>query len=77
MTPADFVGAVDAAGLSPLMATPPPPGAPWPTLGDMVASGRRLVILAEDEAGAAPWYQPVYDRLVQETPFMFDSHARP
>ena len=75
VTPADFVGAVDAAGLSPLMATPPPAGAPWPTLGEMVASGRRLVILAEDEAGAAPWYQPVYERLVQETPFMFDSTA--
>ena len=57
VTPADFVGAVDAAGLSPLMATPPAAGAPWPTLGEMVASGRRLMILAEDEAGAAPWYQ--------------------
>ena len=75
VTPADFVGAVDAAGLSPLMATPPPPGAPWPTLGEMVAAGRRLVILAEDEAGAAPWYQLVYARLVQETPFTFASTA--
>ena len=75
VTPADFVGAVDAAGLSPLMATPPPPGAPWPTLGEMVGAGRRLVILAEDEAGAAPWYQLVYERLVQETPFTFASTA--
>ena len=71
VTPADFVGAVDAAGLSPLMATPPAAGAPWPTLGEMVASGRRLTILAEDAGGAAPWYQVMYDRLVQETPFMF------
>ena len=77
VTPADFVGAVDAAGLSPLMATPPPPGAPWPTLGEMVAAGRRLVILAEDEAGAAPWYQPVYARLRAGDAVHVRLHGRP
>jgi hypothetical protein len=33
------------------------------------------VILAENHAGAAPWYQLAYQRLVQETPFHFDSAA--
>ena len=75
VTPADFVRAVDDAGLAPFMATPPAAGAPWPTLGEMIASGRRLVMLAENEGGAAPWYQPAYERLVQETPFTFAATA--
>jgi hypothetical protein len=29
------------------------------------------VVLAENRAGAAPWYQLAYERLVQETPFTF------
>jgi hypothetical protein len=37
----------------------------------MIDSGHRLLVLAENRAGAAPWYQPVYERLVQETPFSF------
>jgi hypothetical protein len=75
VTPPDVVAAADDAGLAPFMATPPAAGARWPTLGEMVASGRRLVMLAENDAGAAPWYQLVYERLVQETPFMFGSTA--
>src|SRR5439155_2127712 len=35
----------------------------------------RLVILAEDQAGAAPWYQLAYQRLLQETPFAFSRPA--
>jgi hypothetical protein len=37
----------------------------------MIDSGRRLMVLAENEAGAAPWYQLAYERLVEETPFTF------
>ena len=33
-------------------------------------------MLAENEAGAAPWYQLVYERLTQETPFTFDGAAQ-
>ena len=70
VTPDDFVGAVDDAGLTPYAFTPPS-GSRWPTLREMVDSGKRLVMLAENEAGAAPWYQLVYARLVEETPFNF------
>ena len=41
----------------------------------MIERNQRLVVLAENRAGAAPWYQLVYDRLVQETPFTFTGTA--
>jgi hypothetical protein len=71
VTPEDFVGAVRAAGLDRYVFTPPR-GA-WPTLGEMIERDQRLVLLAENRAGAAPWYQLAYERLVQETPFTFKS----
>ena len=73
VTPADFVEAIDDAGLTRYAATL---GAqPWPTLRSMIESDKRLVLLAENHAGAAPWYQLAYERLTQETPFHFDSAA--
>ena len=74
VTPEDWVGAVRDAGLERYAFTPPASG-PWPTLRRMIDSGRRLVMLAENEAGAAPWYQRAYDELLQETPFSFPSAA--
>ena len=47
---------------------------PWPTLRAMIDSGQRLVLFAENRAGAAPWYRLAYDKAMQETPFHF---ARP
>ena len=41
----------------------------------MIDTDRRLVLLAENRAGAAPWYQLAYERLVEETPFHFGSVA--
>jgi hypothetical protein len=32
-------------------------------------------VLAENQAGVAPWYRPAYEQLVQETPFTFKSVA--
>ncbi|HEY7077130.1 MAG TPA: hypothetical protein VH418_17250 [Solirubrobacteraceae bacterium] len=75
VTPRDFVGAVDAAGLAPYAFTPPS-GDRWPTLRDMIDQDRRLVVLAENHAGAAPWYQLAYERLLQETPFSFSRPAQ-
>ena len=76
ITPADFVAAAEDAGLARYALTPPPPGSPWPTLRELIDRDRRLVMLAENEGGAAPWYQPVYERLVQETPFEFAHTAQ-
>jgi hypothetical protein len=75
VTPQDFVDAVTRAGLDDHVYTPPA-GSAWATLGELVEADRRLVMLAEHEAGAAPWYQLVYDRLTQETPFSFSRVAQ-
>ncbi|MDX6714172.1 MAG: hypothetical protein QOH30_730, partial [Baekduia sp.] len=69
--PAAIVGAFADAGLARYAITPPAAGAPWPTLRELIDADRRLVVLAENEAGGAPWYQPAYARLTQETPYSF------
>ncbi len=71
VTPKDFVAALDAAGLSRYALEPPPREADWPTLEQVIERDRRLLVLAENQAGAAPWYQLAYERLTQETPFTF------
>ena len=74
VSPSDFVAALDDAGLA-AYALEPPRGSAWPTLREMIERDRRLVVLAENEAGAAPWYQLAYERLIQETPFTFTRTA--
>ncbi|HWT23991.1 MAG TPA: hypothetical protein VN213_10845 [Solirubrobacteraceae bacterium] len=41
----------------------------------MVGRDRRLLIVAENEAGGTPWNQLAYERLVEATPFMFRAPA--
>ncbi|MFE6887417.1 PI-PLC domain-containing protein [Streptomyces sp. NPDC057694] len=69
----DTEQAFHEAGLDPLLHTPDAdPDRPWPTLGQMIDSGRRLVVFAEDADGPAPWYRNFY-RYGMETPFAFRS----
>jgi hypothetical protein len=75
VTPADFVGAVEAAGLGELVYRGPT-GPDWPTLGEMIERNQRVVFLAENRAGAAPWYHLVYARITQETPYAFSRAAQ-
>jgi hypothetical protein len=75
VTPDDFVGAVRDAGLEQFAYTVPVSGR-WPTLRKMVDSGRRVVFLAENEAGGAPWYQLAYESITEETPYAFTKVAR-
>ena len=70
VSPEDFVGAVKEAGLEELAYTGPV-GGDWPKLREMVDSGRRLVFLAENHAGAAPWYRLAYEKATEETPYTF------
>ena len=42
----------------------------------MIERDQRLVVMAENRAGAAPWYQLAYERLLQETPFTFTKPAQ-
>ncbi|HEV2873994.1 MAG TPA: hypothetical protein VGW14_02500, partial [Thermoleophilaceae bacterium] len=44
-----------------------PAGGPLPTLGELIRERTRLVVLAEEDGGARPWYLPGFE-LVQDTP---------
>ena len=50
------------------------PGAPLPTLRQMIASGKRLLVMAENRGGGTeiPWYLQGFD-YTQETPFTFNT----
>ena len=76
VTPEDFVGAVEDAGVAEFAYTGPGRVARWPTLREMVDSGKRVVFLAENKAGAAPWYHLAYDGITEETPFAFTKVAQ-
>jgi hypothetical protein len=75
VTPADFVAAVDEAGLADLAYRGPVSGR-WATLREMIDTNQRVVFLAENHAGAAPWYHLAYDAIAQETPFSFSRTAQ-
>jgi hypothetical protein len=70
VTPADYVKAIDKAGLTPYVYKG---GSNWPTLREMIDSNQQIVFLAENHAGAAPWYELAYKSLVEETPYTFKS----
>jgi hypothetical protein len=75
VTPEDFVGAVRDAELEELAYAGPTSGR-WPTLREMADSGKRLVLLAENKAGGAPWYRPAYESITEETPYEFKKVAQ-
>jgi hypothetical protein len=70
LKPEDFVAAVREAGLEELAYRGPTSGR-WPTLRQMIDSNQRVLFLAENKAGAAPWYHPAYAAITQETPYSF------
>jgi hypothetical protein len=41
---------------------------PWPTLGEMVRSGERVLVVAENDAAGVPWCHPAFE-VFQETPY--------
>jgi hypothetical protein len=69
---ADLIAAdVETAGLLPFVHDPLA-DEPWPTLGEMIRSGERLVVLVEDGDGGAeaPWLANGFE-YVQDTPYTF------
>ena len=75
VTAQDFVEAVRDADLEELVYKGPVDGE-WPTLREMVESNQRLVLLAENRAGGAPWYHAAYDKITEETPYAFKKVAQ-
>ena len=70
VSPEDFVAAVKKSGLDEYVYR----GgidASSPTLGEMISSGHRVVLMAENKAGVAPWYRDGYGDVLQETPYSF------
>lgn len=45
---------------------------PWPTLGEMVKSNQRVLVLAENDSAGVPWYHQAFE-VCQETPYHFSS----
>ena len=76
VTPADTAAVFRQAGLLPYVHTQLP-GQPWPTLGQMISSGHRVVVMMENHGGGStyPWLLPAFD-WVQDTPFSNPSVAQ-
>lgn len=74
VTPEDTAAVVEDAGLLPYVAGPPEDG--WPTLGEMIDTGQRLVVMMENHGGGAtdPWLLQGFD-WVQDTPYLFRDPA--
>jgi hypothetical protein len=66
---------IEAAGLAPFVYEPIA-GTPFPTLGEMIASGHRLVTMVEEGDGGpdAPWLVNGFE-LTQDTPYTFPTVA--
>jgi hypothetical protein len=45
-------------------------GSPWPTLGELIDRGERLVVFAEDEGPPPGWYHQAFEEM-QDTPYQF------
>ena len=73
-TPKDTAAAIEAAGLGNRVATLQK-GQPLPTLGQLITTGRTLLVFAEQGLSGGPaWYHPAY-QWFQETPFRYGSAA--
>jgi hypothetical protein len=66
---ADLAAAIGASGLAERLYEHRP-GDRWPTLGEMVLTDRRVVVLVEDDGGEPGWFHAGFD-LVMDTPYRF------
>ena len=67
----EIMAAISAAGLDEV-ALNHRPDTPWPTIGEMIGAGTRLVFMAENDGDPESWYQPVYEGNVTETGFRYN-----
>lgn len=75
VTPEDTAEVLTQAGIAELAITYAA-GQPWPTLRQLVDSGRRVLVLLENRGGGAahPWLHQGFD-LVQDTQYTFATEA--
>ncbi len=71
---ADVREVVAAAGLDSLLATPPHPGAPWPTLGQMIDSRHTLVVFTQNATFTEGAIRNIYT-YTAETPYAARTRA--
>lgn len=69
--PEDTASVFEQAGFADMIHTQTV-GDPFPTLGEMVESGRRVFVMVEEIGGGVPWLHEALD-FTQETPFSFAS----
>src|SRR5262249_34005922 len=74
IAPGDTRAAFAESGLLPYVYWHPP-GEGWPTLGELIGSGQRVIVMAEHHTGGIPWYLPAYYGYLEETPYRFTSTA--
>lgn len=72
VSPADFEREVRASGLFKNVYRGAP-GPRWPTLAAMIQARQQVLVLAERNAGAVPWYHRAYDGILQETGYSWAS----
>lgn len=73
VTAEDAVDVLESSGLSDRAFTWVP-GAPAPTLRELIERKRNVLILAENYGGAVrPWYHRAYEGLLQDTEYDFES----
>jgi hypothetical protein len=74
VAPDDLRRAFASSGLLPYVYRHPV-GQPWPTLGEMIDAGQRVIVMTEHHNGGIPWILPAYHGYLQETPYRFGSPA--
>ncbi|KAF9086870.1 hypothetical protein BGX29_002701 [Mortierella sp. GBA35] len=75
LTPARFQTVYQAAGMTPYLYTQTAGSTAWPTLGEMIASKKRLLNFVDSGADASvPWLMAEYD-FIFETPYQIASGA--
>jgi hypothetical protein len=73
ITDADTDAVMKASGLTDYVYTHTA-GAPWPTLSEMIASGKRVVVFTENEGGDPPYLHPAWSR-IWDTPYSFEKQS--
>lgn len=74
VTDADLDAVLGASGLTDY-AYAHPGGTPWPTLRELIAAGKRLVVFVETGGGDPPYLHPAFVGNIRDTPYSFEKQA--